>query len=96
MAQYTIRIVDEKGNLIPEEIVSLFDFNLTADKEFEVMPSLFPTTPPAEYIVRTDAEYFTVSLNLGKITIFSYSGKPKDIEIVLTSEKINSIKSLLG
>jgi len=96
MPEYNIRITDEKGETISDEIAEVLELNLRADAEFKVTPSLFPTTVPPEYTLETDAEYITLSLNLGKITLFTYSGKPKNIEIRLTGKKISSIKNLLG
>jgi len=96
MPQYTIRIVDEKGKPLPEEILAFLDLDFSFDKPFEALHTAFPTVLTQEYIVKTESEYCSIMLNLGRIILFSYSGKPKDLAITIPKRKIDAIKTLLG
>jgi hypothetical protein len=89
-----VRLIDVNGNLIAPEISKYIDVNFSFDKEFEVLPSAFPSTPVSEYTISTEANNMNITASVGRITLFSYSGAIKDINITLTDDKINAIKVL--
>jgi len=91
-----IKIVDENGNPLPEDILNVLDIEFMFDRPFEVFPSPYSIEVSSEYEIKTNASYCRIVLRLGKIELFKYSGEPKDLTIKISNNIINAIKALLG
>jgi hypothetical protein len=89
-----VRLLDDKGNLLPEDVCGVIDVSFSFDREFEVIPSAFPTFSPTEYEIKTEAKYCNIEARVGRIVLFSYSGEVKDLDIIISSEKIEAIRKL--
>lgn len=91
-----IRIVGEGGEKLPEEVLDVLELDLYFNAPFEATPTPFTTPLPDELEVKTNAQYCSITLRIGRIRLFRYSGPPIDLTITLSRQKIDSIKTLLG
>ena len=91
MKEIIVRVVDENRNPLDENIAQYLDVHFYFDKDFEIMPATSSNT----YTIRTNSNYMRVEVSVGKIILYQYFGEVKNIDVVITKDKIEAIKKLI-
>jgi hypothetical protein len=91
MKEIIVRLVDENHNLLDENIVQYLDIHFYFDKEFQIEPIPY-SVPSNTYTIRTNSNYMRVEVSVGRIVLYQYFGEVKNLDIVITRDKIETIK----